>query len=306
MAIDLSVCIVSWNVRPYLEKCLIALPSALSGLKYEIIVVDNASSDGSAVLAERFPFVRWVQNDANVGFARANNQAIQLSQGRFLCFLNPDTEPQPGSLRLLARYLEAHPDVGVVGPQLRYPDGTVQPSRYRFPSVTVALAESTPLEWHWPQNPWARHYRCADRSPDEEQEVDWLNGACLLVRREVIEQVGGFDEGYFLYSEELDLCRRARDAGWRVVYVPQAVVIHHEGRSSEQVIAARHVHFNRSRVRYFRKFHGPVAAGVVKWGLRTEYALESALEGLKWVLGHKRPLRAQRVRAYWNVIRSLG
>ncbi len=303
---DLSICIVSWNVRPLLRRCLERLPQATAGLTSEVIVVDNASTDGTPGLQAEFPLVRWVLNEQNVGFTRANNQALALSRGRYICFLNPDTEPLPGSLTTLVQYLAQHPDVGIVGPQLRYPDGSLQPSRYRFPTVWTALWESTPLGWRWPHNPWARHYHCADCSPDREHEVDWLNGACLVVRRDVLERVGAFDEGFFMYSEELDLCRRARAAGWRVVYVPQAVVIHHEGKSSEQVVVARHVHFNRSKVRYFRKHHGPWAAAVVRWGLRLQYAAELALEGAKWLLGHKRPLRGQRIRAYWAVLRDRG
>ena len=305
MSPDLSICIVNWNVRQLLQQCLQALPDATVPLTTEIIVVDNASTDGSAALRGVFPHVRWVQNTVNVGFSRANNQALALSTGRYVCFLNPDTVPQPGSLTTLVRYLENHPHVGIVGPQLRYPDMSLQPSRYRFPSVLTALMESTPLGWRWPNNPWARRYHCSDHPPDREQEVDWLNGACIVVRRAVLEQIGGFDERFFMYSEEMDLCRRARTAGWRVMYVPQAVVIHHEGKSSEQVVAARHVYFNRSKVRYFRKHHGPWAAAVVLWGIRLQYAGELLLEGGKWLLGHKRGLRAQRVRAYWAVLRQV-
>ncbi len=302
---DLSVCIVNWNVRPLLHQCLLALPDATVCLTAETIVVDNASTDNSTSLREVFPHVRWLQNTVNVGFSRANNQAITLSRGRHVCFLNPDTIPQPGSLTSLVHYLDTHPDVGIVGPQLRYPDGSLQPSRYRFPTVLTALLESTPIAWRWANNPWARRYHCADRPVDQEQEVDWLNGACLVVRREVLETIGGFDEGFFMYSEEMDLCRRAREAGWRVVYVPQAVVIHHEGKSSQQVATARHVYFNRSKVRYFHKHHGPWAAALVRWGIRLQYAGELLVEGCKWLVGHKRPLRAQRVRAYWAVIREV-
>ncbi len=304
--LDLSIIIVNWNVRDLLRRCLACIPQAAGALTYEIIVVDNASTDGSQTLADQFPHVRWIQNAENVGFTRANNQGIELARGRYLCFLNPDTEPQPNALLNLARYLDSHPRVGIVGPQLRYPDGTLQPSRYRLPTLMTALMESTPIAWHWPHNPWSRRYHCEDVSPEQEHEADWLNGACLMVRGEVIEQVGAFDEGFFMYSEELDLCKRAKRAGWKVVYVPDAKVIHHEGKSSEQVVVARHVHFNRSKVRYFRKHHGPVSASILRWGLRAQYAGELGLEAAKWLLGHKRALRAQRVRAYWEVIKQLG
>ncbi len=303
--VDLSICIVNWNVKDLLRQCLRSIPAGVADLTYEIIVVDNASTDGSSALAREFPEVRWLQNEENVGFTRANNQALAVSRGRYVCFLNPDTVVQPGALSTLVHFMDAHPDVGIAGPQLRYPDGTLQPSRYRFPSVLTALMESTPLAWVWPNNPWNRRYHCADCPTDKVHDVDWLNGACLVVRREVLAQVGGFDEVFFMYSEELDLCRRAKAQGWRVMYIPQAVVIHHEGKSSEQVVTARHVHFNRSKVAYFRKHHGSIAASVVRWGLRVQYGWQMGVEGWKWLLGHKRALRAARVRAYWAVVREI-
>lgn len=302
---DISICIVNWNVKALLRQCLESIPAGVRGLTYEVIVVDNASTDGSAALAHEFPYVRWVQNRENVGFTRANNQALALSRGRYICFLNPDTVVHPDALTTLVRYMDAHPDVGITGPQLRYPDGSLQPSRYRFPSPLTALMESTPLAWVWPTNPWNRRYHCEDCPPDRVHDVDWLNGACLVVRREVIEQVGAFDEQFFMYSEELDLCRRAKDAGWRVVYVPQAQVLHYEGKSSEQVVTARHVHFNRSKVLYFRKHYGPWIAALVRWGLSVQYLGQMGVEGLKWLLGHKRALRAARIRAYWAVLRQM-
>jgi len=247
---DLSIIIVSWNVQALLRQCLESIPQATLGLTYEVIVVDNASTDNSQNLAREFPHVRWIQNEENVGFTRANNQGIALSQGRFICFLNPDTVLHPNALVTLVQYLQAHPDVGIVGPQLQYPDGTLQPSRYRFPTLMTSLMESTPLAWAWPSNPWNRLYHYSDRSPKHTHEVDWLNGACLVVRRDVIDTVGPFDEGFFMYSEELDLCRRAKDAGWQIVYMPDALVTHYEGRSSGQVTLLRDVQFNRSKVRY--------------------------------------------------------
>ncbi|NPA91848.1 MAG: glycosyltransferase [Chloroflexi bacterium] len=301
---DLSIIIVNWNVKDLLRRCLESIPAGAAGLSYEIIVVDNASTDGSPALQETFPHVRWIQNRENVGFTRANNQGLRVAQGRYICFLNPDTYVHPQSLTTLVRYLEDHPRVGIVGPQLRYPDGTLQPSRYRFPTLWTALWESTPLEWAWPNNPWTRRYHCADCPRDREHPVDWLNGACLVVRKEVIDQVGPFDEGFFMYSEELDLCRRAKEAGWEVVYLPDAVVTHYEGRSSGQVHLLRDLHFHRSKVRYFRKHHGPWAAHILRWGLRLEYAGQLLLEGAKWLVGHKRPLRAQRIRVYWAVMRQ--
>jgi GT2 family glycosyltransferase len=211
-----------------------------------------------------------------------------------------------GAAAALLEYLEAHPLVGVVGPQLRYGDGSYQSSRRRFPTLATALFESTPLAWHFPpaRNPWARRYHMMGAPATEVQRVDWLTGAALMTRREVLDQVGAFDEGYFMYSEELDWQRRVRQAGWHVVYLPQAVITHYEGSSSGQAVAARHLRFNLSKVRYFRKHHGARHAGFLRLALLVMFAVEWIVEAVKFVLGSQRPLRRSRLRAYWSVLRS--
>jgi GT2 family glycosyltransferase len=323
---DLSIIIVSWNVRDLLAACLASLggsqgPSVRAAgdaepplasdtcpLAAEIIVVDNASTDGSAeMVAADFPHVQLIANPDNRGFTRGNNQGLALAGGRYVLFLNPDTRVVGDALAVMVAYMEANPDVAAVGPQLRYGDGALQSSRRRFPTLATALFESTPLAWHWPagRNPWARHYHMEDGAPaDVPQEVDWLVGAALLVRQKVIAHIGGFDEGYFMYSEELDWCRRARDAGWRIRYLPSAQVVHYEGKSSDQAATARHIRFNTSKVRYFRKFHGPAAAGFLRLAILGMFAIECLLEIAKWLVGSKRPLRRERCAAYRQLLRS--
>lgn len=279
--------------------------AAASHLRIEVIVVDNASSDGSQeMIRAEFPHVRLISNDRNRGFTAANNQGLNLSRGRTLLLLNPDAELLDDALLTMTRYMDDHPEVGALGPQLRYPDGSPQSSRRRFPTLATGLVESTILQEWWPDNRLIRRYTVADRGDDLVQEVDWLVGACLLVRRQAYEEVGGLDEGYFMYSEEMDWCRRLKDAGWRIIYLPTAVVIHHEGKSSEQVVAARHIHFHSSKVRYFRKHHGRWQGEFLRCFLLLTYVYQLGREGLKWLVGHKRPLRADRVRAYWQVLRS--
>lgn len=321
---DLSVIIVSWNVRDLLRACLKSVlggPSStptepnsdIPPLTTEVIVVDNASTDGSAAMvAAEFPQVRLIANAENRGFTGGNNQGIALAQGRRILFLNPDTVVVDDALEKMAAYLDAHPAVGVVGPQLRYGDGRLQSSCRRFPTLWSALFESTPLAWHWPDNPWARRYRMEDLIPamalpengDAGFEVDWLVGAALMTRRAVLEQVGGFDEGYFMYSEELDWCRRVKGAGWRIVYLPAAQIVHYEGKSSEQVVAARHIRFQTSKVRYFRKFHGPLAANLLRAFLLSTFMAEWGLEAAKWLVGSQRPLRRARMSAYRQLLRT--
>ena len=300
---DLTLVIVSWNVSDLLRRCLQSILE--QGGEVEIIVVDNASTDGSPeMVREAFPQVRLIANEENWGFTAANNQGLALAQGRCLMLLNPDTEVVADALSTMVQYLDAHPEVGALGPRLLFPDGHQQPSRRRFPTLTTALVESTVVQEWWADNRILRRYYMADTPDDAIQPVDWVVGACLLVRREAYEQVGGLDEGFFMYSEELDWCKRIKDAGWEVIYLPTATVIHHEGKSSEQVIPARHIRFQTSKVRYFRKHYGSLQAEALRWFLLATYVYQLAREGLKWLLGHKRALRAERMRAYRQVLRS--
>ncbi len=300
---DLTLVIVSWNVCELLRRCLQSILATEGDV--EIVVVDNASTDGSPeMVQEAFPQVRLIANEENRGFTAANNQGLALAQGRALMLLNPDTEVVEDALATMVEYLDAHPKVGALGPRLLFPDGRQQPSRRRFPTFATALVESTVIQEWWADNRILRRYYMADTPDDAIQPVDWVVGACLLVRREAYEQVGGLDEGFFMYSEELDWCKRIKDAGWEVVYLPTATVLHHEGKSSEQVVPARHIRFQTSKVRYFRKHHGSLQAEALRWFLLATYVYQLAREGLKWLVGHKRPLRVERMRAYRQVLRS--
>ncbi|MDY6877300.1 MAG: glycosyltransferase family 2 protein [Chloroflexota bacterium] len=301
--IDLSVVIVNWNVCDLLRRCLHSIFDTQC-LTLEVFVVDNASTDGSVeMVRSEFPGVHLIANTDNRGFPAANNQGIAAARGRYVLLLNPDTEVVGGALATLVAFADAHPDVGMVGPQLLYPDGSVQSSRRRFPTLATAFFESTWLEPYAPRRLLER-YEFLDRSADVVQDVGWLYGAAFMARREAIERVGPMDEGFFMYSEELDWCRMFREAGWRVVYLPAAQIVHHEGKSSEQVTAARHIHFQTSKVRYFRKYHGRIVAEVLRLFLLCNYVWQLGLEGAKWLVGHKRSLRAERIAAYRQVLGS--
>lgn len=316
MPVDLSVVIVSWNVAGLLHDCLHAIlaPAAdldqsgilrLGGYVVEVYVVDNASSDDSQeMVREAFPQVRLIANPTNLGFTKANNVALKSCRGRYLLLLNPDTCVVDDALVRMLDYMEAHPDVGVLGPQLRYGGGSLQSSRRRFPTLATAFFESTLLHQWFPDNRWARAYQMADTPDDLVQDVDWVVGACMLVRAEAVGDVGLLDERFFMYSEELDWCRRIVEAGWRVVYYPKAVVVHYEGRSTDQVVASRHVNFERSKILYFDKHHGRTKATILRGFLLATYTLKLAEEGLKYLVGHKRALRRERVAAYAQVLRS--
>ncbi len=311
--IDLSIVIVSWNVRELLQVCLesIAVGPVQPGEgahgdtpHIEVIVVDSASRDGSPeAVRDYFPWVTVIEPGSNVGFARGNNIGLQASRGRYILLLNPDTKLLDDALVQLIRHMDAHPEAGAVGPQLLNDDGSVQSSRRRFPTLATAFFESTWFQSLGPRRVLNRYY-WLDRDDSETLQVDWVTGAAVMVRREVIEQVGGLDEGFFMYSEELDWQRRIKAAGWEVVYFPEAKIVHYGGKSSEQVVSQRDIHFHTSKIRYFRKYHGWMAAVVLWLFLLGNYAWQFALEGGKWLIGHKRPLRAARVRAYSEVLRS--
>jgi N-acetylglucosaminyl-diphospho-decaprenol L-rhamnosyltransferase len=326
-AIDLSVVIVNWNVRDLLARCLRSiLDSArlvagksddggsavwrlegpdLPPCSVEVIVVDSASEDGSVEMVRRdFPRVGLYASQENLGYTGGNNLGIRASRGRYVLLLNPDTEVLGAALPAMVAYMDAHPEVGALGPQLLWPDGSVQSSRRRFPSLATALVESTFLQKWFPRNPVLVRYYVLDRPDDAVSEVGWVSGACLLARRAAIDAVGLLDDGYFMYSEEMDWQKRMQGAGWRVVYYPAAQVVHHEGKSSEQVVALRHIRFGRSKVRYFNKHHGPLAGGVVRGWLLVNYFHEWSVEAAKWCLGHKRALRRERMGVYAEVLRS--
>jgi GT2 family glycosyltransferase len=300
----LSVVIVNWNVRDLLRRCLASVLGSAPGASAAVIVVDNASSDGSVEMVRaEFPQVTLIANTHNRGFPAAINQGIAAAQGRYVLLLNADTKVLDDALATLARYLDAHPDVGLVSPQLVSPDGSVQSSRRRFPTLLTLFLESTWLEPLAPRSLLRRYY-VQDQPDNATLDVDWTMGAAMLVRRETVHQVGGMDEGFFMYSEELEWCRRIKAAGWRVVYHPAAQIIHYEGKSSEQAVPARHINFQRSKVYYTRKYHGSRIATVLRLYLLSMYVWQLGLELAKGVLGHKRPLRWQRARAYWRVLKS--
>lgn len=300
----LSIITVSWNVSSLLYDCLKSVAAASNLLALEMIVVDSNSSDGTPdMVAREFPWVRLICCDENVGFPRGNNMGIAVARGIFILLLNPDTIVVSDAFNKMISYLKANPGVGVVGPKLLNPDHTVQSSRRRFPTFWTALFESTWLQPFAPQKILA-HYYALDLHDDKTAVVDWVMGAALMTRREIIDQVGGLDEAYFMYSEELDWCRRIKEAGWEVVYLPSAQIVHHLGKSSDQAVTHRHINFNQAKLRYFRKYHGAGAAFALRVLLLLTYMQQLLLEVFKGVLGHKRPLRWQRARSYWQVIRS--
>ncbi|MFN8532294.1 MAG: glycosyltransferase family 2 protein [Dehalococcoidia bacterium] len=296
MTLDLSVLIVNWNVRDLLDACLQSLAGRDDDdSPAEVIVVDNGSGDGSAsMVRERYPSVRLVERPDNPGFSGGNNLAADLAVGRSLFLLNPDTVVLPGALRLLDRALRFDPSLGAVGPTLLESDGSIQSSRRRFPTPATLLFGSTPVQG-WTARRAIERYEFSDVPPDRPLRPDWLVGAAVLIRRSAWDEVGPLDIGYFMYFEETDWFRRAANSGWRVQFVPEARVVHHYGRSSEQNTGARQHRFTASRLRYAQRHHGPLFGEALGVWLRLLYVGQWAVEAAKWAVGHKRPLRRQRV-----------
>lgn len=303
--IDLSIIIVSWNVRDLLVECLDSIRVTVPDtLQIQIIVVDSASDDDTvAILRDRYPSVVVEACQENVGFTRGNNIGFSLASGRHLLMLNPDTVIIGNALAQMVAYLDIHQDVGIVGPHTLNTDGTTQSTRRRFPTVALGFFESTWLQPYTPKS-MLDHYYVNDVTDDCVIDVDWVQGSALLARREVYEQIGGLDTGYVMFSEELDWCRRAKLAGWRVVYIGQAQIMHHGGKSTEQVAARKHIHFQESKLRYFRKYHGRSTANVLRMFLLLNYSWQIALETLKSMLGSKVSMRRERVKAYWKILQS--
>jgi GT2 family glycosyltransferase len=277
-SIDLSIAIVNWNTRDLLAKCLSSLYDTINDLSFDVWVVDNASSDASVeMVRETFPAVHIIENTENVGFARANNQAINFSQGRYVLLFNSDAIATPFSVQSLVGLAESKPEAGVIGARLLNPDGSFQASHTPFPTLWQEFFILSGLG-RLLNGPWY-----PSRGPDENngpQLVDSIEGACMLVRRKALEKVGGLDEGYFMYAEEVDWCYAMKGAGWQVWYQPAARVIHVGGGSSNNRQCRREADLYSSRVRFFRKHYGDRSALLLKLQIYCVTALKIAYHKL--------------------------
>ena len=260
---DLSVSIVNTGSRELLLACL----ETLRGSNAEIVVLDNASEDGSAgAVRDRFPDVRVIAQEFRAGFAANHNTVIRATSGRYVYVLNEDTTADDWAFDRIVAYLDAHPRVAALGPQLVYPEGRLQASAWRFPTPAVsALGLLTVGKLGIKQS-----------VGEEPRSVDWVMGAAVVLRREALEEVGLFDEGFFLYSEEVDLQFRLRRAGWEVHYYPGATVVHHESQFSAEIPERRINEMWRSRHRYWHKHHSGAGARVAALATGAQYALRAA------------------------------
>ncbi len=278
--VDLSVIIVNWNTKEYLFHCIDSILQKKGSIRTEIIVIDNGSRDRSGEEVKRqFPGIHLIENGRNLGFAKAVNQGLRVSSGRYLLLLNPDTQVREGAIENLVSFMESHAEAGVAGAQLLNGDGSKQNSIANFPSLTTELLNKNLLRRLFP-----RKFPGKERDYPEPIEVDSVIGACMVVRRDVLDQVGLLDEDYFLFLEETDWCYRIKRAGWKVYHVPQAEIIHFQGKSAEAVKKRARVEFYRSRYLFFRKNMGSLHRLILLIGLVIRLAVELVSTGVVCLL----------------------
>jgi hypothetical protein len=261
--IEVSVCIVNYNTKDRLKECIDSIYYQTKGIDYELIVVDNSSRDGSCDMVKcSYPEVILIANEENKGFARANNQAIRKSRGKYLLFLNPDTVLLSNVLVILRDFFQKYPQAGAVGCRLLNRDGSLQTSSYRFPTLIQALGNIFLLNRILPYQ-WLRAnlgYKLGNLwgqfdPHDRIREVDYVTGACIMVRKDLLDKIGLFDPKFFLYFEEKDLCLRLKKAGWRVYFTPQASVMHYIAEASKLNKKYALFHRYRSMVYFYRKHY---------------------------------------------------
>jgi hypothetical protein len=294
---DLSIIVVNWNTRDLLRDCLESVEETVRDLSYEVIVVDNASTDGSvAMLRERFPRVRVIENTENRGFGAANNQAMKIMAGRYALLLNSDTRLTEDAVQSFFSFLESRPDVAMACGQLLNADGSRQNSIAAFPGLLTLLTNTPFLEYLFPKRFPSKRNDYAGPI-----EVDSAIGACLMVRKAAIDAVGMFDERYFFFFEETDWARQMNAAGWKVFFVPTAFIHHLQGQSIGRNIRSR-IEFYRSRYKYFRKWESRPYYRTVRivllFRLLVNWLLTSV--GVLLTLGLKPELRDK-----WSVYGSL-
>lgn len=250
---DVTIAIINYNTKDWLEACLNSVVKTQPLASYELYVVDNASTDGSlSMVAEKFPDVHLIENAGNLGFSAAANQAIRTSHAKYVLILNTDTVVDPDAVDILVEFGDGHEDMAIAGPLLLNTDGSIQASGRRFPSFVDSVMHAF-LGIVWPSNPFSVRYRMLDWDRQSERTIDWVSGAAMFIRRAAAEQVNYFDERFFMYVEDMDLCYRLWHKGWKVYFCPQAKVVHHWAKSSEQSSAKMIIEFQRSLYRFYSK-----------------------------------------------------
>jgi GT2 family glycosyltransferase len=285
---ELSIVILSWNTLELTRKCLQSVAARRDEVAGEVIVVDNASHDGSAeMVAREFPAVRLLRNAKNEGYARGNNQGIALANAPLVLLLNSDTEVRPGVLSALVGFLRAAPEYGAVAPRLVHPDGRVQKSCMRFPDLRIGLLYDSWFERRFGRGAHMRRYFMEDFDHLHDADVDQPPGACILIRRDLLARIGGFDESLFLFFNDVELCRAIADLGFKIRYLAAPEVLHHVGKSTAQ-FQDFVAEWGTNRVRYYRKRHGLLGVATIKFAFLMRAAEEA------WKTWRRTPRAARR------------
>ena len=301
-AARLSVVIVTWNAKQYTEECLHSLENQKTSVSPEIIVVDNASSDGTDQLVrEQFPQVELIQTGQNLGFAKGNNIGVRKSTGDYIFLINSDVNVPPGCLKQMAEFMEQHPDIGVLGPQMLGPKGEVRRSAMRFPTLWNSFCRALALDSVFKGSKLFGGYLMRDFQHDRQADVEVLNGWFWMVRRTALAQAGLLDESFFMYGEDMDWCRRFHQAGWRVVFYPEAKAVHYGGASSANAPVRFYIEKQRANLHYFAKNHG-WAAAVLYWAiLLLQESLRVPAYALRYVL-----FKSHRIDSGFKLRRSIA
>lgn len=257
--IDLSIVIVNWNAKELLRRCLESMYEGTRGIAFEVLVVDNASRDGSPQMVRHsFPQVRFIGNEENAGFARACNQGLRRARGRYIVLLNPDTWLPDDALGQMVAFLDEHPNIGVLGPRIVDPDGIVDPRcARRYPSLRSELFEKLRLDRRFPRSRLFGDYLMTYWDHKDSREVDALSGACMMIRPEVVEGVGLLDEDFFIYGEDVEYCYRIKKTGWQVLFYAKSTVVHLGAQSSRLVAGRMGIEALQSMYLFFLKTRGP-------------------------------------------------
>lgn len=301
VGLDLSIVIVNWNTVDLLRDVLRSTYETMGGITAEVIVIDNASSDGSVAMVQAdFPQVILIANPDNRGFAAANNQGFSLAQGRYILLLNSDTIVLGGVLGASVRYLDAHPRVGAMGCRVLNPDLTMQSTCAMWPSLlNLVLLTSGLWKLSWPR--FLGRYQMKDWARDSERSVDSITGCYLMLRREVLDQVGPLDEAFYFFGEETDWCRRMREAGWELRFAPVGEIIHYGSASARKLNHRRDLMLTDAMVRLHRKHEGVLSAGAV-WSVLFLFNLSRALGWSLRSLIQPRPDTQSRAQHFWKVV----
>ena len=291
---DVSIIIVSWNTRAYLKQCLESVRVANSQCVQEVIVVDNASADGSPEMVEKeFPEVRLIRAGSNLGFARGNNLAMTYARGNMFALVNSDALVHVGCLDTLAAFLHANSEVGLVGPRVIGGDGRLQRTCRRLPGVWNTFCRTIALDRVLPNWPLFSGYELTDRDHEVRREVDVLSGCFCMARREAVDAIGGLDEQFFFYGEDIDWCKRFADAGWKVVFFPEANATHFGGGSTANAPLRYSIEILRATLKYWRKHYG-VGGEIVSFSLMlAHHGIRLAGRALSQALGFGRSAYAR-------------